>query len=314
MKVRTYDEIDPLAAFRLSLLAFGSAWDDARIRRARLHDRRYLEEFALYAEERGRILAQVVPLRFRVRLMTGVEDVGGLAGVCSHPSVWGRGFARRLIEATHDRFRDLGLRISTLTTSRNIRGYGVYLKQGYVDLAPFWQGVRPVTRRRNPGGYRLRTARRSDLSAIHRLYRTQTRRMLGWTERPEQSLAWALAKTHEYLDKYRIVLRDGDAVGYLRTRPGDGVTMEEVVAPNGRDFAAAVAIMEAKAKTGIATVNWITARADAHRFRRLGYSLDGPFPDTTMALSLVDEIRTAELPHLFGGTSGTFVQYPTDDF
>lgn len=255
-----------------------------------------------------------MPLRFRVRLTTGVEDVGGLAGVCSHPSVWGHGFARRLIEATHDRFRDLGLRISTLTTSRNIRGYGVYLKQGYVDLAPFWQGVRRVTRRRNPGGYRLRRARQSDLSAIHRLYRTHTRRMLGWTERPEQSLAWALAKTHEYLDKYRIVLRDGDAVGYLRTRPGDGVTMEEVVAPNGRDFAAAVAIMEAKAKTGIATVNWITARADAHRFRRLGYSVDGPFPDTTMALSLVDEIRTAELPHLFGGTSGTFVQYPTDDF
>ena len=178
MKVRTHDEIDPLAAFRLNLLAFGSAWDDARIRRERSYDRRYLEEYAFYAQERGRILAQVVPLRFRVRLMTGVEDVGGLAGVCSHPTVWGRGFAHRLIEATHERFRDLGLRIATLTTSRNIRGYGVYLKQGYVDLAPFWQGVRPVTRRRNPVGYRLRRARRSDLSAIHRLYRTHTRRML----------------------------------------------------------------------------------------------------------------------------------------
>src|SRR5881396_3683965 len=129
MKVRTHDEIDPLAAFRLNLLAFGSAWDDARIRRERSYDRRYLEEYAFYAQERGRILAQVVPLRFRVRLTTGVEDVGGLAGVCSHPSVWGHGFARRLIEATHDRFRDLGLRISTLTTSRNIRGYGVYPKQ-----------------------------------------------------------------------------------------------------------------------------------------------------------------------------------------
>src|SRR5438093_7489829 len=123
MKVRTHDEIDPLAAFRLNLLAFGSAWDDARIRRERSYDRRYLEEYAFYAQERGRILAQVVPLRFRVRLTTGVEDVGGLAGVCSHPSVWGHGFVRRLIEATHDRFRDLGLRISTLTTSRNIRGW-----------------------------------------------------------------------------------------------------------------------------------------------------------------------------------------------
>src|SRR5947199_1835266 len=89
MKVRTHDEIDPLAAFRLNLLPFGSAWDDARIRRERSYDRRYLDEYAFYAQERGRILAQVVPLRFRVRLTTGVEDVGGLAGVCSHPSVWG---------------------------------------------------------------------------------------------------------------------------------------------------------------------------------------------------------------------------------
>ena len=51
MKVRTYDEINPLAAFRLSLLAFGSAWDDARIRRERSYDRRYLEEYAFYAQE-----------------------------------------------------------------------------------------------------------------------------------------------------------------------------------------------------------------------------------------------------------------------
>jgi hypothetical protein len=33
-----------------------------------------------------------------------------------------------------------------------------------------------------------------------------------------------------------------------------------------------------------------------------------------MAISLVKEIRTNDLPRRFGGTSGKFVQYPTDDF
>ncbi|TLZ89138.1 MAG: GNAT family N-acetyltransferase [Methanobacteriota archaeon] len=314
MRVRTYDEIDPLAAFRLGVVSFGSAWDEAKVRRVRAHDRTYLEEFALYAEERGRVLAQVVPRRLAVRTTNGVEEVGGLAAVCSHPGVWGRGFARRLIEATHDRFRELGLSVSALTTSRNIRGYGVYAKLGYVDLAPFQQAIRQVTRRMAPKGYGLRAVRRSDMSTIHRLYRTQTRRMLGWTERPERALEWGVIRTRDYLEKYRIVLRDGQAVGYLRTRPHDGITMEEVVAPNPQDFRAAVALMEAKAETGIATVNWITARSDVTRFRSLGYTVDGPFPDTTMAVSLVKEIRTTDLARRFGGTTGKFVQYPTDDF
>jgi hypothetical protein len=138
--------------------------------------------------------------------------------------------------------------------------------------------------------------------------------MLAWTERPERALEWAVIRTRDYLEKYRIILRGGNAVGYLRTRPDDGITMEEVVAPNAMDFRAAVKLMEAKAETGIATVNWITARSDAARFRSLGYTVDGPFPDTTMAISLVKETRTNVLPRRFGGTSGKFVQYPTDDF
>src|SRR5438552_5423997 len=95
MKVRAYDEIDPLDAFRLSLLAFGSAWDAAKIRRVRATDRRYFNDFALYAAGRRRVLAQAVPLRVSVRLSTALEQVGGLAGVCSPPSLRGCGSARR---------------------------------------------------------------------------------------------------------------------------------------------------------------------------------------------------------------------------
>lgn len=314
MRVRTYDEIDPLEAFRLSLLSFGDAWNERKIRRVRQRNKMYLDEFALYAEERGRLLAQVVPLRFRVRLATGVEEVGGLGGICSHPAVWGRGYARRLIDQAHARFRELGLRISTLTSSRNIRGYGVYSKMGYADLAPFRSAVRRVHRSRKPKGYELRRAKLSDLADIHRLYQGQTRDMLGWTERPGDLIAWKVFAEPSYLSKYRMVTKGGTTVGYLRTRPDDGVTMDEVVARSAQDFRAAVAVIESTARGGIATVDWITADEDVSRFRRLGYIIDGPIPDATMALSLTEDLRTAELPRLFGGTSGRFVQYRTDDF
>jgi GNAT superfamily N-acetyltransferase len=314
MRVRTYDEIDPLEAFRLSLLTFGRAWDEAKVRRVRSHDRTYLDGFAMYAEEGGRVLAQVVPLRFPVRLTTGTEEVGGLAGVCSHPAVWGRGYARRLIEAAHARFREMGLRISTLTTSRNIRGYGVYSKMGYADLSPFRAASRRVSRTRRPKGYALRKATRADLPGMHRLYQRHTRNMLGWTERPSGLLTWKLFAEPGYLAKYRVLTRAGKTAAYLRTRPEDGVTLEEVVAPNESDFRAAVALIEPTAPGGIATVDWVTAEEDATRFRRLGYVVDGPIPDATMALALSRDFRTSDLPRLFGGTSGRFVQYRTDDF
>src|SRR5256712_6442650 len=152
MRVRTYDEIDPLAAFRLGVVSFGSAWDEAKVRRVRAHDRTYLEEFALYAEERGRVLAQVVPRRLAVRTTNGVEEVGGLAAVCSHPGVWGRGFARRLIEATHDLFRELGLSVSALTTSRNIRGDGVDAEARLRGLPPVPPAIPQGGPRKGPEG------------------------------------------------------------------------------------------------------------------------------------------------------------------
>ena len=314
MKVRTYDEIDPDDAFRLNYLTFGEAWDEPKVRRVRSSDGRYLKEFALFAEERGRVLAQVVPLRFPVRLASGVEEVGGVAAVCSHPAVWGRGYARRLMEAAHDLFRSLNLRISTLTTSRNIRGFGLYQKLGYADLAPFQAAVRRVQQPKSPKGYRLRLATKADVPRIHALYQQHTRTMLGFTERHPDLLNWVLRENRGHLSKYRMLLRQGKAVGYLRTRPEDGVIMEEVVAPAPRDFRAAVALMESRLRRGVATVNWITAAEDVARFRKVGYTVDGPIPDATMALSLTKEVRTTELPRLFGGTSGRFVQYPTDDF
>ena len=314
MRIRTYDEVDPLGAFRLGTVAFGFALREEEVRRFRRRAAdRLFDGFALYAEDRGRVLAQVVPLRFPVRLTSGVEAVGGLAGVCSHPAVWGRGYARRLMEAAHTLMRQEGLRIATLTTSRNIRGYRVNRQLGYVDLAPFYCASRRVGRRAPIRGYRLRRATTADVPQMHARYQEQTRDLYGWTERTEDFLRSRLP-WEPSLRKYHVLVHEGRTEGYLRSRPEDRVTMEEVIAPRARSFRAAVSLMERRAAGGVSIVNWLTARADLERFRRLGYSIDGPIPDTTMARPLVRDLPLRSVRALFGVPGGRFVQYPTEDF
>ncbi len=314
MQIKSYDEIDPADAFHLSSIAFGWTLTASEMRRIYRRDPRYVYGPPVYAVDHGRALAQVVPMRFPVRLTTGVEDVGGLQGVCSLPSVWGRGYARRLMEHVHGLFREDGLRISTLTTSRNIRGHQVYGGLGYVDVAPFFSGTRPIPKDRQvPSGLEVRRARKEDLPRIHELYAHATRDLLGWTERSPLELPAAFRTFPRFRERYKVAVRGHRIVGYLRSRPDGGVLVEEVCAPREEDFRSIVAAMEAKVRGSVATVNWITCSRDRARFRALGYRVD-QISDTTMAVALTRRARTRDLPRLFGGTSWRFVQYPTDDF
>ncbi len=314
MQVKSYDEIDPRDAYHLSAIAFGGTLTQSEIRRIHARDPRYPYGPPVYAVEGGQPLAQVVPMRFPVRLTSGVEDVGGLQGVCSLPRVWGRGYARRLMEHVHEMFRDDDLRISTLTTGKNIRGYQVYRGLGYLDVARFYRGTRAVPQGepRRPG-LRVRRARKGDLPRIHELYVRSTRGLLGWTERSPTELPAAYRTFPWFRARYRVAVRGRAVVGYLRSRPGDAALMEEVVAPAERDFRDVVRVMEPTARGRMATVNWLTCRRDVARFARLGYRIDA-ISDTTMAVALTRDVRTRELPRMFGGTTGRFVQYPTDDF
>lgn len=314
MQIRNLEEIDAQEAVRLCAVAFGWTLTESEMGRIYRRDPRYPYGPPVYAVERGRVLAQIVPMRFPVRLTTGVEAVGGLQGVCSHPSVWGRGYTRRLAQHVHGLFREDGIRISTLTTSFNIRGYGVYCGLGYVNVAPFYLGTRPIPADHTaPPGIRIRKARKEDLARIHSLYTRAVRGLLGWTERSPKELPVAFTTFPWFRPRYRVAVRGRHVVGYLRSRPDSGALLEEVVARSEPDFRDIVASMECRARRGVATANWITCRRDAARFRRLGYRLD-LIPDTTMATSLVHGVLTRDLPALFGGPSGRFVQYPTDDF
>lgn len=315
MQIRWYDEVDAHDVFRLNLAAFGRGLSEDWVRLARRRDPRVSDGYAIYAVEGRKPVAQVIPERMPVRLTSGPEVVGAVAGVCAHPGVWGRGYAAKLMERAHDLYRDLGLRISALATSRNIRGYVLYRKLGYVDLAPFYRATRRLpSRRLRPQGYRLRTATRRDLPRMQSLFEAYTRDLFGWTLRSPDLLPLYAAWDRKELDPYRVLLRDREVVGYVRVGSELQGHAEEVIAPKFHDFRAAVRLLESKARRVIATAGDLTARQDLKRYRSIGYDSCGPIPSTTMAVPLERGVKAGDLPALFGAFRGRFVHYATDDF
>jgi len=98
MQIRWYDEVDAHDVFRLNLAAFGHGLSEDWVRLARRRDPRVSDGYAIYAVEGPKPVAQVIPERMPVRLMSGPEVVGAVAGVCGHPGVWGRRYAAKLME------------------------------------------------------------------------------------------------------------------------------------------------------------------------------------------------------------------------
>ncbi len=315
MQIRTFDEVDPFEIHKLTATSFGWGAAERRMRRQAQEDPRVLDGFGRYAVERGRVLAQVIPLKMPVRLTSGVETVGGVAAVCSLPEVWGRGYIRRLMEHVHELYRQEGIRIATLTTSRNIRGYGVYRKLGYVDLARFYRAakrlrMRPVP----PKGIRWTVPRVKDVPRIQTLFQQFARPFFGWTERRPDFLGGEQIWFDRVLNRFRFVYRDNELVGYFRIVPDDEDTTQEYVVTGRAEFRDVVQSVEARTRFGFSNLSPMSTDADLRRFRALGYEVLGPTPGAAMAVSLEKGLRTRDLPRLFGGPQGRFLLYPTDHF
>ncbi len=315
MQIRRYDEVDPFDVHKLTMASFGWAVRPRELRQIIRRDPRVLPGGPIYAVAGGKPVAQVAPLRMQVRLTTGVEAVGAIAGVCSLPEVWGKGYARRLIEHVHDEYRGLGIGITTLMTSRNIRGYGIYEKMGYVDLGPFHRAARRLSAlRRKPPSLRLWKATPRDLPQIQTLFEAHTRGLLGWVIRDPRTLEARIARERKALEEYRMVGRARATIGYARASPWDSDMADEVIARKESDFRDAVRALEASHRKEFATVLVAACQRDQERYLRLGYEVYCTVPSTTMAMPLDSSRRAQDLPQLFGIPQGRFVQYGTEWF
>lgn len=243
MQIRHYDEVDPLEVYRLTMTAFGWRLTPEAVRHALRTDPATIPGYAFYASEAGRVVAQVLPLLLDVRMTTGVERIGGVAGVCPLPAVWGRGYARRLMHHTHRFFKDEGLALAALTTSRNIRGHPIYRRMGYVGLAEFLLAVRAIPERGHPPtGVTFRKVGMKDIPRLQEFYKDYVKGHFGWTERDPRRLRSAAAWDQRLLDRYRLVVRRGRPVGYVHRSSGgwergeEQVVSEETVVPRREAF------------------------------------------------------------------------------
>lgn len=134
MKIREYDEVDPLEVLQLNFLALEFALTPERVKLIRKYDPRPFPYFAIYAIVDEVVAGQVGVFRLPMVSIDGPEDVGGIWAVCTHPSFIRRNIANHLLNEAHERMRGEGLRFSTLGTSKHRVAHILYQKRGYQDV------------------------------------------------------------------------------------------------------------------------------------------------------------------------------------
>lgn len=165
MKIVTYDQIDPVQALDLSMLALDFSLTPERAAHIRQTDPRPFPCLALYALDGDKAVGQVGVFRLPMVTIHGREDVGGVWAVSTHPEYAGRGVASLLLEAAHTQMLAAGLRFSTLGADRFRVSHRLYRRHGYEDMRVWasalarWETAHQPTRLRakNPSanGYDL---------------------------------------------------------------------------------------------------------------------------------------------------------------
>lgn len=134
MEIYEYDEVDPLEVLHLNLLCLDFPLTPERVAIIREQDPRPFPFFAIYAQHEGVVAGQVGVFRLPVVSAQGIEEVGGIWAVCTHPTIAHRGIASQLLDEAHVRMRATGIRFSTLGTARYRVAHNLYQKYRYEDV------------------------------------------------------------------------------------------------------------------------------------------------------------------------------------
>jgi GNAT superfamily N-acetyltransferase len=234
LRIVDYDELPPSLETQAHLLDASAEWmpmDFRRVKEARMMGYPVAPYFGVYAIENGRVLSTVRVLRLPYTPANGrTETVAGIQGVVTRREWSRRGLARMLFAEVHRREIEAGIRFSMLWTGHSGNAHNLYNSIGYLDVYTPYLAIgrcrNPTVR---PTGYVMRTARKGDAKTIERLHNDATAGRVGFTQRPRGSIA-ALFHFWVKPDSFRLIFREGKAVGYLRFQKGEGwVRSDEVV-------------------------------------------------------------------------------------
>jgi GNAT superfamily N-acetyltransferase len=314
---RRLEDLPPSAETSVQLLDMTAGWGPngfATLKQIRRLGYPAADYIGLCAIEKGEVISMVRVLRIPFSTTKGRETVSAIQGVVTRRDRSRHGLARRLLNQVHRRERAAGSRIALLWTGHSNMAHNLYNSVGYLDLY-----TPPLAMRRirgqlsKPNGYELRKIKRGDSGVIEGLHAAATLARLGFTPRATHILDWIFKLGFVKQESLRLILQEGEPVGYLELQKNQGwVQSEELLL---RDPSAAddvVTLLESEADGGWLVLRGTSVRdhlgtlrrrrysfSDYSYFGLLGLSLEGGGPDSLKALGTADSRFTCQLLDYF---------------
>lgn len=297
MEIKEYDQVDPFSVAQLNKLALDFFLTPTYVAHIRATDPRPFPEFAVYMVEDGQVWGQVGIFRLPMVGAEGREEVGGLWAVSTHPQHAGKGVASKLLEETHDRMRQAGLRYSTLGTNRWRSAHRLYRQHGYEDMQAWATALAPWEIAHQPTRLYSQPAGSQGYDLIESLYEDIAGDFLGftWRYKPFRSLRDMVNPEDLFT-----IWENRQPVGYACVHAEKGCThISDLLLRTGVDAAEAVASISAVLKADYVQVRISQPRAIAS-LRAAGYQVAHPSWDSFMIKPLVSGVTVAEARRLFG--------------
>jgi len=312
LEIYEYDAVEPLAVLELNLLSLSYALTPQRVALIRQLDARPFPFFALYAVEDSILAGQVAVYRLPVMTLDGPQEVGGASAVCTHPAFSGRGIATALLEEAHRRMRLVGLRFSTLGTSRFRLAHRLYHNIGYEDVLPTQSIFLPVQEALIPTRLRATPATPEGLHLADELYASVTPGRLGFSRRPRPFIPSIVAIGDLALEEVWLIWDGDELAGYAFARVSQALLeVNHLLLVAGADPAEAVASL-AQAQP----VSYLLLRLShppvLESLRRLGYPPPRPDWGTFMVKPLEPGLTAADFSRLCTVGTEQFMISPID--
>jgi GNAT superfamily N-acetyltransferase len=297
MKIMEYDDVDPLSALHLTMLALDFPFTPERAAQIRRTDPRPFPCFTVNAVENDLVLGQVGVFRLPMISTEGREDVGGVWAVSTHPQHSGRGVASRLLDEAHARMRDVGLRFSTLGTNRFRVAYKLYQRHGYVDMRVWATALARWETAHRPTGLRAQPPGPSGFDFVERLFETIASDYLGfaWRHTP-----FARLRDLVTLEDIWILWENSEAVGYVfahKEKSMIKITVEAL--RSGVDAAEAIAAVVSELKAPYVQVT-MSRPSEITSLNQAGYQVAHPDWSAFMVKPLVPKVTIEDAGRFFG--------------
>jgi len=199
--------------------------------------------------------------------------VSAIQGVVTRREWSRRGLARALLEEVHRREAAAGNRFSLLWMGFWNFSHTLYSLIGYADIYTPRLAMRRCDGPKSEGQkYKLRTAKKGDATIIEKLHAESTRGRVGFTPRPKSVLPPLFKLGFVKPDAFRLILYDGEPVGYLQMQKGRGwIKSDEVILTERADPGEVVSLLQREAAPGWLVLQGTFARDSSDLLGRLGY-------------------------------------------